>query len=150
MRAVAYLRVATQEQAISTDKLIEQMKAEIEKLGWAFVGAYVDVGTGLGMNRPGLTQMLGESGADKFDVVYARSSSQLASRISIRRNVQDVSVPIKKRNNSAPVPTISPTSTASSIRNFFPDISRSHPAASFEASARICRFIVDHDAISHK
>lgn len=117
MRAVAYLRVATQEQAISTDKLIEQMKAEIEKLGWAFVGAYVDVGTGLGMNRPGLTQMLGESGADKFDVVYARSSSQLARNVA---HIAEIGRQLKKKGVKAycAAEGVDPTDMSENLMSF--------------------------------
>jgi site-specific DNA recombinase len=78
MRAVAYVRMSTQQQENSPERQREQIRAYAEQQGYHVVRWYEDLGMrGSDINRPQFQAMLQDAQAGQFEVILADELSRL-------------------------------------------------------------------------
>lgn len=90
-KVVCYCRISTKKQKSSLKAQAEYLKQIIQdNFRWKYIDTYFDIGSGLSIKRIGLSQMLKDAHAKKFNIILIKSISRLS------RNFLDLNIIIRE------------------------------------------------------
>lgn len=90
-KVVCYCRISTKKQKFSLEAQAEYLKQIArDNFRWEYIYTYFDIGSGLSLKRIGLSQMIKDAHANKFDIILIKSISRLS------RNFLDLNIIIRE------------------------------------------------------